>query len=136
MRNTGVIVTSDDFLDVPVTGASPSLLEQIGGLTAVERLVDRFVHRTISDRQLAPHFARIDAAALRQSQLAFFSEAFGGTAHLDWSQPAVDLDGDAFSRVVHHLYDALVSFGLPERLNERLVLAVISRALRGSCSGE
>ena len=131
MHNTAVTVTDDEALDVPGTGPSASLLEQIGGRPAVERLVDRFVHRTLNDRQLAPQFAGIDVVALRQSQLAFFCEAFGGATRLDWSAPAVDLDGEAFGRVVLHLYDVLVSLGLPERLTERLALALITLAVTG-----
>ena len=65
MHNTTVTVTDDEALDVPGTGPSASLLEQIGGRPAVERLVNRFVHRTLSDRQLAPQFAGIDVVALR-----------------------------------------------------------------------
>lgn len=122
--------------NLAMTDGSASLLAQIGGLTTVERLVHRFVDRIISDGRLAPHFAGIDTAALRQSLVAFFGEAFGGKAHLDWSEPAIDLDGEAFGRVVHHLYDVLESVGFPERLNESLVLAVMSLALRGSCRGD
>ena len=67
--------------------------------------------------------------------MAFFCEAFGGT-RLDWSEPAVNLDGEAFGRVVLHLYDVLVDPGLPERLTERLVLAVITLALTGQGLGK
>ncbi len=134
--HTTIASVPDEALDVSVTDASTSLLEHIGGVVTVERLVDRFIHRTLNDRQLAPHFAGIDVAALRQSQVAFFCAAFGGTTALDWRSPAVDLDDEPFSRVISHLYDVLVSLGLPERLTERLVIAVISLAFRAQCRGD
>jgi hypothetical protein len=135
MRITAISVASDETItDVHPTSASASLLEQLGGRTALERMVDRFVQRITSDRRLAPHFARIDVAALKRSELAFFTAAFGGKPDLDWREPAIDLDGEAAGRVACHLYEVLLGFGLPERLNEDIVLAVISLGSRVSRS--
>jgi hemoglobin len=133
MHYTAVTAAKEEVpTGVPETPAPPPLFEQIGGRAAVERLVHRFVHRIVSDQRLLPHFARIDVSALKRSEFAFFTAAFGGTSDLDWREPAVDLDGEAASRVACHLYEVLVGFGLPDSLTEDLLLAVLSLALRTS----
>ena len=59
----------------------------------------------------------------------FFIETFGGPAPSGSSHELVRLDGDQFAAVLLHIYDVLVSLGLPESLKERLILAVLSRVV-------
>ena len=58
--------------------ARQSTFERIGGAEAVDRLVDDFYARVLSDPELGPFFAHTDMAKLRRMQVEFFASALGG----------------------------------------------------------
>jgi len=90
----------------------------------------------LDDSQLRPRFAGMDAAALKASQTAFLTAAFGGPATAHPSQPAIYLDDEQFGRFVLHIYETLLSLGIPDIFTEQLVLAVMTRALSGDAGSE
>jgi len=112
--------------------AAPPLFERIGGWPRVEWLADRFVDEILADPELAPAFARVDLASFKRSQAAFFTEAFGGRLPEAAADPrtCVHLEGDQLVRVALVLHDILMDLGLPDEIQDGLVLAVVSRVLR------
>ena len=55
-----------------------SLFEKIGGEQGVERLVEQFYERVVSDPELGPFFLHVPVDHLKRMQKEFFSEALGG----------------------------------------------------------
>jgi truncated hemoglobin YjbI len=119
---------------VAIAVASPTLLDQLGGRPGVQRIVDRFVAKILTDNELAARFAGVGMATLETSLAAFLIEAFGGGAASTVNQGLVRLDGEQFVRVLVHLYDALADRGLSKPLTEQLVLALASRILSADAS--
>ena len=118
--------------DTALDAASLPVFDRIGGMPRIEWLVDRFVDEIRSDRELAPFLAGVDWASLKKSQVAFFTEAFGGHfphPSVDLRRTHVQLEGEQFVRVALLLHDTLLSLGLPSELQEELVRAVVLRAL-------
>jgi truncated hemoglobin YjbI len=108
------------------------LFDHIGGIRSIEWLVDRFVDAIRSEPELAPSLARVDLASFKKSLAAFFTEALGGhypDASVDSRGAHVHFEGEQLVRVALLLHNTLSSFGLSSQLHERLVLAVLSRAL-------
>lgn len=58
--------------------APQSLYDRIGGADAMDRLVDEFYARVLSDPELGPFFAHSDMARLRRMQSELFATALGG----------------------------------------------------------
>jgi hemoglobin len=58
-----------------------SLYERIGGENAVRATVMKLYEKILSDDELAPFFENINVEALRRSQSAFVTYAFGGPNH-------------------------------------------------------
>lgn len=56
----------------------PSVFEKIGGEEGVERLVEKFYDRVISDPKLGRFFEQAPVEHLKTMQKEFFSEALGG----------------------------------------------------------
>jgi truncated hemoglobin YjbI len=108
--------------------ASLTLLERIGGRTAVCHILDELIARVRRDPHLAARFVELDQAPLRTAQAVFFTEAFTGRSPSN-ARPLVQLDEESFVRVVIHLHDTLESLELSPALTEQLFLSVMSRAL-------
>lgn len=110
-----------------VEAPTDTLLERVG--VTVERIASHFVERMVSDPELSPHFRGIDVVALKKSQATFLTLVLGGQATAERVRTLVQLDGEQFCRVVVHLRETLLRFGLSETLSDQLMLAVLSRAL-------
>ena len=107
-----------------------SLLDRIGGASAVHLIVDRLIEALTRDPYLAPHVASVDLAQLRRAQTRFFHEAFGGRGSAEPVEPSLlAVDSEGLVRVVIHLQDVLESLGLPEPLVDQLLLAVAGKVL-------
>jgi len=107
-----------------------SLLDRIGGTSAVHLIVDRLIEALTRDPYLAPRVASVDLAQLRRAQTRFFHEAFGGRRAPGRAEPpVVPTDGEGVVRVVIHLQDVVESLGLPEPLVDQLLLAVAAEVL-------
>ena len=101
-----------------------SLYERIGGEKAVQATVIKMYDKVLDDELLAPFFENIDVDALRRSQMAFVSVAFGGpniytgksmrSAHQDAVSKGL---GDVhFDRVAAHLKAAMEELSVPPAL--------------------
>jgi truncated hemoglobin YjbI len=123
-----MIVT--DTPRTPSEAPSLTLLERIGGATAVRLIVDALIARLRRDPQLAERFVELDPARLRTAQAVFFTEAFSGRASSS-ARPLIQLDQESFVRMVIHLRDALESLELSPVLTDQLFLSAMSRALWG-----
>ena len=118
-------------IDTPrATSEAPSLtlLERIGGGTAVCHIVDELIARVRRDPHLVARFVELDQARLRTAQAVFFTEAFTGRSPSN-ARSLIQLDEESFVRVVIHLHDTLESLELSPALTEQLFLSVMSRAL-------
>lgn len=105
-----------------------SLYERMGGESAVRAAVIKMYDKILSDDALAPFFENIDVDALRHSQFAFVSYAFGGPNHYTGKalrashKNAVQhgLSDIHFDLVVGHLKTAMIELGLPNALIEEM----------------
>jgi truncated hemoglobin YjbI len=116
--------------------ATVSLFDRIGGRSQVAALVARFQRRLFADEDLARQLAPL-GAALDEGLTAFLIRALDGPvdeAARAQSQPpdplSVWLDVEPFTRVVAHLWMALLDLDLPTDLKDQVVVAIILRALR------
>ena len=110
----------------------PTLLDLLGGQSAVERIVERLLARLLHDPLLSGAFNGVDLPLLKRAQSRFFAEAFGAVpAHEPLGPLAVRVSGEQMTRVVVHVHDTLVSLRLPEAFTEQLMLAVLAHGLTG-----
>ena len=108
------------FSDMPLT----SLFDRIGGTTAVRMAVAKMYDKILSDEELAIFFDDIDVDALRRSQTAFVTMAFGGPDHYDGANlrrahtrlVEQGLSDRHFDAVAGHLEDAMRELGVAESL--------------------
>ncbi len=108
------------------------LFDRVGGARLIELLVDRFVEKSRSDPELAPVWTRVDLSSFKKAQVAFFTQALGGSfpdGDVASHRAHVQLDAEQFIRVVLLLQSALSSLGLSDDLHEELVRAVVKAAL-------
>jgi hemoglobin len=114
-----------------------SLYERIGGEGKVRATVIRMYDKILDDPLLAPFFDSIDVEALRRSQMAFVTYAFGGPsayhgralreAHAGSVQKG--LSDAHFDRVAQHLQAAMQEAGIAEALvQEALAIVASTRA--------
>ncbi len=103
---------------------STSLFDRIGGDTAVTATVIKLYDKILSDELLIPFFKDIDVAALRRSQIAFVTVAFGGPHHYSGknmhdahSTPRKNgLKNAHFDRVAYHLKISMMELNVPTDL--------------------
>lgn len=108
------------------TKTETSLFEQIGGQHAVRLTVIEMYERIFNDELLYPFFGNLNREALRNSQMAFITMAFGGpnqytgrdlrTVHAPLLKKG--LSDKHFDRVVEHLRGAMRNQGIAENLIE------------------
>lgn len=114
-----------------------SLFQRIGGEAAVKSTVIKMYDKILDDDLLAPFFENIDVDALRLSQSAFVTYAFGGPSNYTGKglrqahKSAVEngLSGQHFDRVATHLKTAMEELGVPANLiDEALAIVGTTRA--------
>lgn len=114
-----------------------SLYERIGGEGAVRATVLKMYDKIFADEVLAPFFEDIDVEALRRSQSAFVTYAFGGpnnysgknmrAAHANSVKNG--LNDTHFDLVAAHLKSAMEELNVPTNLiNEALTIVGSTRA--------
>ncbi|MBX9726222.1 MAG: group 1 truncated hemoglobin [Rickettsiales bacterium] len=116
---------------------SKSLFERIGGKGVVQNTVVKMYDKILNDEELAPFFENINVNALRHSQTAFVTFAFGGPndytgANLRAAHKktvAQGLSDKHFDRVAAHLKSAMQELNIPSDLiNEALAILETTRA--------
>lgn len=114
-----------------------SLYERIGGDAAVRATVMKMYEKILSDEELAPFFEGIDVEALRRSQSAFVTYAFGGPNHYTGKnmraahKNAVQqgLNNRHFDLVAGHLQAAMQELSVPaDLITEALAIVGSTRA--------
>jgi truncated hemoglobin YjbI len=114
-----------------VRTSAGSLFDQIGGRAQVADLVAGFQRRLFEDEDLARQLAPLGAAVLDEGLTVFLTRALGGPADETTAQrPPADplsvwLDVDPFTRVVAHLWVALLDLELSADLKDEVVVAII-----------
>lgn len=111
---------------------SKSLYERIGGEAAVSATVLKMYDKILDDPELAPFFEEINVNALRHSQAAFVTYAFGGPNHYSGNglrsahKNAVKhgLNDHHFDKVAGHLKAAMQELSVPEELIEEALSIV------------
>lgn len=101
-----------------------TLFERIGGKDAVTATVVRLYEKILADETLAPFFEGVDMSALRRSQIAFVTLAFGGfnnysgknlrSAHAGLVKQG--LNDKHFNAVATHLSNAMKELGVNDDL--------------------
>lgn len=98
-----------------------SLYERLGGQVAIEAAVHLFYEKVLNDGELRVFFQTADLDDLRQKQIDFMTQAFGGPAvykGLDMASAHknMGITEEDFSRVVVHLKDTLLELGVADEL--------------------
>jgi truncated hemoglobin YjbI len=120
----------DDCIHASGSIGWPTLLDLIGGATAVDRIAERLLARLLHDPFISPALAGVDVALLKRHQARFFTEAFGAVrADRPLTPLTVEVSDEQITRVVLHIHDSLASLALPPSFTEQLMLAVLARGL-------
>jgi hemoglobin len=116
---------------------SKTLYERIGGDSAVTATVAKMYAKILEDDALAPFFENIDVDALRLSQSAFVTYAFGGPNHYTGKSMRIahknavnhGLNDTHFDLVAGHLKASMEELGVPaELIQEALAIVNSTRA--------
>lgn len=110
-----------------------SLFERIGGEDAVKLTVVKLYEKILADEMLAPFFEGVNMQALRRSQSAFVTMAFGGPneytgRHLRLAHaPLVEkgLNEKHFNAVIKHLTAAMKELKVPDNLIQEATAIVM-----------
>lgn len=97
----------------------PTLYERIGGDETVHAVVADFYRRVLSDPELSPFFAGIDAERLEVMQREFFAAALDGPLRytgrpMNEVHSGLGIQLRHLSRFLDHLLETLASRGLDE----------------------
>lgn len=121
--------------------ATDDLLQELGGPSALDEIVQDFYARLVADDDLGPVFAGVDVARLVHMQEEFLAAAFGTPDHvadadLRSAHARRHISTRQFSRFVELFLDTLVARGVAapvlDRVAERLALYVddVGRGVR------
>lgn len=95
-----------------------TLYEQLGGQQAIERIVDEFYKRVLTDDTVNHFFAHTDMEKQRRHQAAFISYAFEGSNQytgrsMEKAHAGLNLQSKHFDAIMKHLGDALAAHSVP-----------------------
>lgn len=96
-----------------------TLYERIGGEAAVNRLVDRFYLKVLTDDSLAHFFDTTKMESLKHMQREFFTIALGGPSaysdiNIARAHQGLKIEINHFRSFTRHLIDTLDEFELSE----------------------
>jgi methyl-accepting chemotaxis protein len=114
----------------PGTSKTLTLYEELGGAESIAVAVGRFYDRVLADMDLAPSFIGVDMDQVRQLQRQFLAKATGGPDEYEgrsMSEAHRDLmiTMYQFERVGTHLKDTLLELGVPGRLINQVMAAIV-----------
>ncbi len=98
---------------------SQSLYERIGGQPTIDRLIEEFYGRVLTDPELYPFFQHAAMDALKRMQREFFAAALGGPIEYSGQELSYVHQGRGirvahFTRFCDHLVDTLQAIGIDE----------------------
>lgn len=110
---------------------SQSVYREIGGRDAVERVVDDFYDRVLSDDRLAEYFEGMEMEELRAHQVQFISAVTGGPVEyggkdMREAHAHLDVDEADFDAVATHLERALRDNGVDDDNVEAIMSEVVA----------
>ena len=115
-----------------------SLFVRLGGHGAVARIVARFRQRLFDDDELATQLMPLGPSNLDAGMTAFLTRALGGPSPDPATAAGVAapvdplsvwLDVDPFTRVVAHLWMALLDLEIDVDLKDEVVVAILLEAM-------
>ena len=94
-----------------------TLYEKIGGQPTIEKVVDDFHNRIMSDSTVSGFFANTDMKKQRDHQIGFFSLILGGPKDykgrsMDKTHTGMGLQQPHFDAISKHLSEAMTSSGV------------------------
>jgi hemoglobin len=115
---------------MPIAPVS-SLLEQIGGPSALSTLVDRFYEHLWADSSLTKFFVGIDRNQLKAHQRSFLNLALGGGEYysgkpLTEAHAELKIDDEAFDKVADYLRITMRELEIDEP-----VIQIVDGAVKG-----
>jgi hemoglobin len=112
--------------------AMPTLYEQLGGLPAVQAVVNVFSDRVLADPRLAPRFGDTAMAYQRRRVAQYVAAAAGGPAYdgrpIRDAHAHLAITSDELAAVAGHLRAAMTWLGVPRPLREELLAVVAGLA--------
>lgn len=102
------------------------LFEQLGGIEGVAQMVEHFYQRVLDDAELAPFFAHVDMARLKNMQYEFIVSALGGPVQYSGTELRAAHAGRGitnhhFAKFVGHLADSMESQGISHQLVDAML---------------
>ena len=106
-----------------------SIYDQIGGVEALEIVVEDFYRRVLADDELAGFFTGTNMARLKGKQVEFFAAALGGPLEYTGAPMRQVHQGRGitlhhFNLVAGHLADSLRDAGVPEPTVGEIIAAI------------
>ncbi|WP_137283522.1 group I truncated hemoglobin [Halorussus salinisoli] len=106
-----------------------TLYERLGGRESISAVVEVFYERVLGDDRVNHFFENTDMSALRAHQTKFLASVTGGPVEYDGEDLSsahahLDIDGEEFEIIAHHLDAALADLDVPETEREEVVAAV------------
>jgi hemoglobin len=110
-------------------GAMTTIYDQIGGVEALETVVEDFYRRVLADDELAGFFTGTNMARLKGKQVEFFAAALGGPvpysgAGMRQIHQGRGIGMHHFNLVAGHLSDSLTGAGVPEPIVGQIIAAI------------
>ena len=134
--------TTDPQTQSAAANKAASLLQELGGQSALDALVGAFYVNVLNDKRLALFFASTNTDAIRNHQRKFLAAALGGPdcyqgrslfqAHRSLVQD-YGLDHSHFDAIAEVLASTIHQFGHPTDLNLKIIARV--NALRADVLG-
>jgi len=111
---------------IPNVRRTDSLYAKLGGKEGMEGIVEEFCGRVLSDPELEPCFAGVNALALKTRQVGFLSSALGGPATYSGERTGpiharLSLENKLYERAAQHLAASLRALRVPEHLAQEVV---------------
>ena len=106
-----------------------SIYDQIGGVEALEAVVNDFYQRVLADDELAGFFTGTNMSRLKHKQVEFFAAAMGGPepytgAPMRQVHRGRGITRHHFNLVAGHLTDSLVTAGVPDDIVGEIIGAI------------
>jgi hemoglobin len=113
----------------PAPAKSATLYERLGGLPAIEAVVDDFLARVSQDERINAGFAGSNVPKLRRRLVELVCSAAGGPCiysgrDMKTAHAGLGITGAQFDALAGHLVAALDKFKVPEREKSELLSVV------------
>lgn len=111
--------------------AEKSLYERLGGMTAIEAVVEDFSARQLADTRLSKYYVNTDKPVWKKHLSSLICNAAGGPCKytgrpMNRAHARLNLSEDKFNWTAAHLVASLNKFNVPKREQDELVAVVVS----------